>query len=354
MMNREALSILLSTHFGRVFSIEAFRFIVIGVVNTAFSYSFYAFFIFLGFSYFLASLFGLVLGVLFSFKTQGSFVFKNKNNNIFFLFVVNWIFIYLCMVGFITVFVNYGVNEYWSGVLALGPVTVLSYLSQKFIVFKKEQSFTSCSPAVCQSPPISFVTKNYRLYLRRMLVKNGYGEVTYGANTYGAPIVRWWGERSNLIIGRYCSLAQGVEIFLGGNHRIDWISTYPFPAFRKWRVSTKFGDYRVSCGDVNIGNDVWLGKGCVILSGVTIGHGAVVASYAVVTKDVPDYAIIAGNPGRVVRMRFTDTQIMNLNRIAWWNWDEGKVSDNAGMILSPDIDRFIDKYSVQKKEENIL
>lgn len=106
----------------------------------------------------------------------------------------------------------------------------------------------------------------------------------YGYGSYGLPIVHDWLEGSSLKIGKFCSIAEDVNIFLGGNHRSDWISTFPFPAFEKQYSGIE--GYAVSRGDVVIGNDVWLCTGAKILSGVTIGNGAVIGAYAVVTPCV--------------------------------------------------------------------
>lgn len=128
--------------------------------------------------------------------------------------------------------------------------------------------------------------------------------------SYGIPLVHDWKEGSTLKIGSFCSfcsIAEDVNIFLGGHHRSDWITTFPFPAF----ISTPepIEGYAFSRGDVVIGNDVWLCTGAVILSGVIIGHGAVVAAGAVVTQDVEPYSIVAGNPARCVRSRFAETDV---------------------------------------------
>ncbi|MFD0936397.1 CatB-related O-acetyltransferase, partial [Methylobacterium trifolii] len=138
-----------------------------------------------------------------------------------------------------------------------------------------------------------------RLHLETLARRHGF---SIGAYSYGCPKVRFPESGRRLTIGRYCSIADKVEILLGGDHRLDWVSTYPFAAMAGlWPDAQAPEDYHVSRGDVAIGHDVWLGSGCMILAGVTIGHGAVVAARAVVTRDVPPYAIVAGNPAQVVR-----------------------------------------------------
>jgi acetyltransferase-like isoleucine patch superfamily enzyme len=186
-----------------------------------------------------------------------------------------------------------------------------------------------------------FVLKNYRHWIRRMLYRAHGGRVSIGRHTYGAPLVRWWGEPANLSIGKYCSIADDVEIFLGGNHRIDWVSTYPFPVFRAWPEAKSIPGHPATRGDVTIGNDVWLGSGCVILSGVSIGHGAVVGCRAVVARDVPAYAIVAGNPATVTRMRFDPEKVDRLLASAWWDWEPARIRENLPLILSDDIDGFL-------------
>jgi serine acetyltransferase len=100
-----------------------------------------------------------------------------------------------------------------------------------------------------------------------------------------------------------------------------------------------------SCkGDIIIENDVWIGAKATIMSGVRIGNGAIVAAGSVVSKDVPPYAIVAGNPAKVVKYIFSDEQIKKLLSIAWWNWDEQKIKDNAMTMWSNNIDEFIEKF----------
>lgn len=186
-----------------------------------------------------------------------------------------------------------------------------------------------------------FVLKNYKHWLRRLTNRGKGGRVSIGNHTYGAPMIRWWGEPADLTIGKYCSIADDVEIFLGGNHRTDWVSTYPFSVFRRWTEARNVTGHPSTRGSVMIGNDVWLGAGCVILSGVTIGNGAVIGCRSVVTRDVPDYAIVAGNPAAIVRMRFQATQINQLLACAWWDWEPSRVARNVKRLLSTDVEGFL-------------
>jgi acetyltransferase-like isoleucine patch superfamily enzyme len=152
-----------------------------------------------------------------------------------------------------------------------------------------------------------------------------------------------FGEGSMLHIGKYCSIARGVTILLGGEHRPDWVTTYPFSALRA-DARHHIGHPRTK-GDVVIGHDVWIGTRSLILSGVSIGDGAVLGAGSVVTKDVAPYAIVAGNPARQVRERFSQAQREALLEIAWWNWPEDKVRDAWPLLLSSAIDEFIATYA---------
>ncbi|WP_279600613.1 CatB-related O-acetyltransferase [Methylobacterium sp. J-077] len=159
-----------------------------------------------------------------------------------------------------------------------------------------------------------------------------------GSYSYGRPKVRFPESGRRLTIGRYCSIADKVEILLGGDHRLDWASTYPFAAMRGLFPDARAPkDYHASRGDVVIGHDVWLGSGCMILSGVTIGHGAVVAARAVVTRDVPPYAVVAGNPARVVRHRFDPSTVEALVAAAWWDLPHATVTRLVPLLQSGDV-----------------
>lgn len=160
-----------------------------------------------------------------------------------------------------------------------------------------------------------------------------------GAWSYGNPRVLSWGEGAKLRVGKFCSIADGVTILLGGNHRTDWITTYPFNAF--WPEAKEIHGHPMTHGDVVIENDVWIGLDAVILSGVRIGNGAVIGARSVVTRDVDAYSIVAGNPARKIRDRFTRKQIDDLQQIAWWNWSEEKIRLCLPVLLSGRVDAFI-------------
>ncbi len=155
----------------------------------------------------------------------------------------------------------------------------------------------------------------------------------------GSPHIHTWAETSTLTIGAFCSFAQGSKILLAAEHRTDWITTYPMPFLvpgldSKEGVGTK--------GDVVIGNDVWVGMDAMILSGVTIGDGAVIGAGAVVTKDVEPYAIVAGNPARLIRHRFAPEVCKALQHSAWWDWPLEKIKAAQPFLCSPDVRSFLE------------
>ena len=177
-----------------------------------------------------------------------------------------------------------------------------------------------------------------RLHLARLVARRP-GQIAIGAYTYGRPKIRFAESGARLRIGRYGSIADGVEILLGGNHRLDWATTYPFPAMpRLWPAAAGIPGSDSSRGDVTIGHDVWLGSQCMVLSGVTIGHGAVVAARAVVTRDVAPYTIVAGNPARPVRTRFSEMQIEALLATRWWDLPRAAVEELLPLLMSGEID----------------
>jgi virginiamycin A acetyltransferase len=143
-----------------------------------------------------------------------------------------------------------------------------------------------------------------------------------------------------LIIGRYCAIARGAKFIMNGaNHKLTGLSTYPFSIFGNgWeRVMPTLEELPLK-GDTVIGNDVWIGYDALILPGVTIGDGAIISARSVVTKEVPPYAIVGGNPARLIRQRFPEPVVQALREIAWWNWDAEKVSRNLELIVGADVE----------------
>ena len=163
---------------------------------------------------------------------------------------------------------------------------------------------------------------------------------TVGRGTYGDRTIHRFRVNGGLSIGNYCSFADDTHILLGGNHRHDWVTTYPFPARYRDRVGWVEG-FATTRGDTVIGSDVWVGRGATILSGVKVGHGAVIGAYALVARDVPPYAIVTGNPARFIRSRFSEDQVRRLLAIAWWDWPEDAVLAAVPRLLSGDIEAFI-------------
>ena len=140
-----------------------------------------------------------------------------------------------------------------------------------------------------------------------------------------------------LIIGRYCAIASGVRFVMpGANHADLGPSTFPFGIFGEpWaELTMDLVMGAPSRGDTVVGNDVWLGYRALVLPGLTIGHGAIVAAASVVAADVPPYAIVGGNPARVIRRRYEDEDVERLLRAAWWDWPVELVTEHARTIMS--------------------
>ncbi|GGH21256.1 acetyltransferase [Alsobacter metallidurans] len=178
-----------------------------------------------------------------------------------------------------------------------------------------------------------------RIHLEAQATKRGWEIADY---SYGKIRVRDWGEGAGLSIGPFCSFADNIQIFLGGNHRTDWVTTYPFSGMRSlFPEAPADADYHSSRGDVRIGADVWVGSGATILSGVTIGHGAIVAARAVVAKDVPPYAIVGGNPAKLIRLRFSEDEIAALLRTRWWELDRAAIAKLIPALQSSDVAKVV-------------
>lgn len=169
----------------------------------------------------------------------------------------------------------------------------------------------------------------------------------YSNNNFIQNAVRYPDPHSNsgkLIIGRYCQIASGVIFNIGGNtrHRHEWISTYPFYDFVP---ELDLKDPYINLGDTVIGNDVWIGANATIMSGVSIGDGAIIGWGSIVTKDVPPYTIVAGVPAKTIKKRFDDATILKLLKIKWWEYDIEYLKPYLKFLSSNNIEEFIEKFT---------
>ena len=196
--------------------------------------------------------------------------------------------------------------------------------------------------------------KNYRdSYIIRERIKNPHiiaGDYSYYAGYYHGKDFEdcvWYMDGTEtvcpekLIIGKFCSIATGVTFMMAGNqgHRYDWIAMYPLDSF-----DDDYDGYEanppkafISKGDTVVGNDVWIGAEAMIMPGLTIGDGAVIAARTVVTKDVEPYTIIGGNPAKMIKKRFSAEEIGILQEVQWWNWSEEKIKKNLTILRSGNI-----------------
>jgi len=166
-----------------------------------------------------------------------------------------------------------------------------------------------------------------------------YKNYKIGIHTYGFPRINcFYGDPKKYIeIGDYCSIGKNVTLFINENHSLDWVTTYPPQSLGIKDIRM----YPKGKGKIIIKNDVWLAEGSTILSGVTIGDGAIIGANTLVTKDVPDYAIFCGNPGKVVKYRFNEDVIKRLLKIAWWDWPVEKIINHKHLLFSNNIEKFL-------------
>ena len=158
------------------------------------------------------------------------------------------------------------------------------------------------------------------------------------SNAFSDIRVYSWGEGTKLEIGSFCTIAGNLQVFLGGNHRTDWFTTFPFGHVYQDVFNQFDGKGHPSTkGDVLIGNDVWVGQNVTIMSGVTIGDGAVIACNSHVVKDVESYTIVGGNPAREIRKRFSEEIIEILQKLKWWEWEDEKINHVTPILCSSNL-----------------
>ncbi len=144
-------------------------------------------------------------------------------------------------------------------------------------------------------------------------------------------------ENDRLVIGRFCAIGHGATFIMNGaNHRTDGLSTYPFGIFGQgWAAALP--ESWPSRGDLVVGHDVWIGLGATLMAGITVGHGAIVGAMSVVTADVPPYAVVAGNPARVIRFRQPPEAVERLLALAWWDWPVATITRHVRLIAKGDV-----------------
>ncbi len=146
-----------------------------------------------------------------------------------------------------------------------------------------------------------------------------------------------------LVIGKFCAIAKDVQFIMNGaNHKLSGFSTFPFYIFGNgWEKAMPKPEDLPYKGDTIIGNDVWIGYKALIMPGVKIGNGAIISSLAVVTTDVPAYTIVGGNPAKVIKSRFPDEIVFELEKLAWWDWSVEKITKHLSAIMSNDINTLL-------------
>jgi len=164
------------------------------------------------------------------------------------------------------------------------------------------------------------------------------GKHTYGVNNI---VIKNWGQDFNLEIGAFCSIAGNVSLYLGGNHNVNWITTYPFGHVYKdvFNKHSGVGHPKPSEGII-IGNDVWLGADSNIMNGVVIGDGSIVAANSHVVKNIEPYSIVGGNPAKHICYRFDDEIIKKLLKVKWWNFSDEIINHLSPLLCSENFEEF--------------
>jgi virginiamycin A acetyltransferase len=164
--------------------------------------------------------------------------------------------------------------------------------------------------------------------------------IELGEHSYkGSVTVQVWNNKSAVVkVGKFCSLANNIRFIIDGNHKMTGFSTFPFKEVKGWDcpVNVWGKDHPI------VGNDVWIGQDVVIYSGVKIGNGAVIAGQSVVTKDVPAYSLVAGNPARVKKYRFSEEIIKDLEELKWWDLPLDTIKTRL-IPYAEDMEKFIEE-----------
>lgn len=177
-----------------------------------------------------------------------------------------------------------------------------------------------------------------------------------GKWSYGSPKIYRYNWKNKIYIGNFCSIGPEVKIIIGGNHRTDWVTTSPLPDENfnfdnTFANARKIKNFNLSKGDLFIKNDVWIGAFSIILSGITLGNGCVIAAGSVVTKDVKPYTIVGGVPAKFLRSRFNKKQSKFLNESGWWDLEDEKINFLSKYLLNKNVSEFIKKFKDLKNKK---
>ncbi|TGV38550.1 MAG: CatB-related O-acetyltransferase [Mesorhizobium sp.] len=227
----------------------------------------------------------------------------------------------------------------WTGIW--GNARSVGRYSKVLAKFSDAVSSPLCCLAISGRKPVGLLRGlRIKLGLKKKESPPPLPGVEIGRHTYGLENRSFWAphEKSPLRIGSFCSVGPDVLFVCAGEHRIDTATTYPL---RIVDARIRNGAETFSKGPTTVGNDVWFGARCIILSGVTIGNGAVIGAGSIVTRDIPPYAVAVGNPARVIRYRFSPEIIERLQSLAWWNWSDDLIRERVALLTAMDVERFL-------------
>jgi len=219
----------------------------------------------------------------------------------------------------------------------MGLLSRSKWILRKYFLRKKFVGFYSSLQSYA-SDDVKF-SDHVSLFSNTIITNSTIGRCTYFAGS----------KVGNTSIGAFCSIAQGTCIGGMGSHPVDLISTHPLFYSSTPLVGLTFNNSNLYEDQkrTHIGNDVWIGQNAIILDGVKIGNGSIVAAGAVVTKDVPDYAVVAGVPAKVIKFRFVPEDIIYLNKLKWWDLPINELNKNKSLFLASNLDVLRSKFSIK-------